>query len=1802
MTTRLDRLLSLLDSGATPAVRSTAARQIGGIQKQHPDELFNLINRVYEYLGKKSWDTRVAAAQAIEAICRQVDEWDPSGNDDVKPQDQDWLRFSQFNVDSVLKHGKKLLGSAGTEYDDGLQGLDAQARVAAQRAQVKKQLGLGAEFLDEDLLDDKDLGADDYVKPSVTPQKRKSVDSAEEEEEEPAIDMSKLSARERNRMKRRARMEGKKKKVDMGPKKKGTNGATEERQVDVTEQSSGAIVVETRKDMRAAFSMSAGSWVFESVAEVLTVDLFDARWETRHGAGMALRELFKQHGYGAGRVAGASREINGQRNQGFLEDMCVRLLCVFALDRFGDFVSDHVVAPVRETCAQALGVMSQFLEPSRMKELQGALLHLIERGEAGGVWEVRHAGLAGLRYVVAVRRDLAGQLGPAALDAALAGLRDNDDDVRGVSAATLGPLVDSVATFQPQRILDVVDGVWAALSGDDLAASVGGVMDLLAKLFAQPLVREAVADAARENPAQYAFSRLIPRLYPFLRHVLAGVRRAVVQALQTFAEITSDEGELWVDDTCLRLVMENLILEAHTDIHEASARLWRALLELLDRCNVCVDKVVSEDWVGVLFFLVSIPIGRQLPAELFKGTAGAGDAAMRQQDVGLVGRDAIVRCRVSVATALGQLAAAKWSSPEKQTKAFAFLKHALSSGWALKMQLAAIIVEEAAMTKTTEPLVEPAELDAVLSLATIHDAAAGIPPVRSACQALVEAMTHARIHAAPAQLPDPFTLRDAQAIVAIPFEAPVRSKLHDIRKRVQAVISEAEAHEQAVLGTVRAAAAAAVVATGQLPAKLNAIIRAVMASIRAEECQLLQTRAAWAAARMASLCYAAQPPRTAAADKLVANIAALACADPWTAPVFADRKQQRDAILLLEVVQHEQNDAQMLAAAQASAQQASNPRGSAAKKKQPADVVPLVPTLVLSEEQARDRAARITVRGAESTLAALARQFGPSLFNDVPRLWECVSGAPRAVYGDDVQETCADDILDAADKLLAADDTHSQAVIDALRVVQALAPALDSALHEQLLVLLRWAAASVACQFAAVRHVAARAVAAVAGVATAPAMLLFIRSILPRLRDTARAHRRQGTAEAVYYVVQRLDEQVLPYVPFLMVPVLGRMSDPNEQTRLVCTNCFAQLLKLVPLEADIPDPPEFPSELVAQRAHERQFLAQLLDPSRRESFKIPVLIKATLRKYQQEGVDWLAFLNKYELHGVLCDDMGLGKTLQTICIIASDHHLRRERFRETEGRAPDSQPLPSLVVCPPTLIGHWEQEICRYTDVLKPLCYAGSPNERRPLIPQIAANAADVVIMSYDVVRNDIELLSHQHWNYCVLDEGHCIKNTKTKLTLAVKRLHARRRLILSGTPVQNNVLELWSLFDFLMPGFLGTERQFNELYSKPILQSRDAKQMSQTQAAGESALKALHKQVLPFLLRRMKEDVLQDLPPKIIQDYYCDLSPLQKFLYEEFARSTVTGSLRKSLGIKEEDESTQIAANGDDKKQATHVFQALQYLRKLCNHPALVLTPKHPLYDQVTADLASRNADLHTLDIAPKLQALKELLNQCGIGIAEEEDSSTQMVSASHRVLIFCQHKEMIERIEQDLFTRSMPTVTYRRVDGTVEARRRQEIVTQFNADPSIDCLLLTTHVGGLGLNLTGADTVIFVEHDYNPAMDLQAMDRAHRLGQTRVVNVYRLITRNTLEEKIMNVQAFKLHVANSIVNQQNAGLASMNTNELLDLFDVSPPKNKSEKKEQQGPAKSISKALEGLEELWDTSQYDDEYNLDQFIESLDQ
>ena len=239
------------------------------------------------------------------------------------------------------------------------------------------------------------------------------------------------------------------------------------------------------------------------------------------------------------------------------------------------------------------------------------------------------------------------------------------------------------------------------------------------------------------------------------------------------------------------------------------------------------------------------------------------------------------------------------------------------------------------------------------------------------------------------------------------------------------------------------------------------------------------------------------------------------------------------------------------------------------------------------------------------------------------------------------------------------------------------------------------------------------------------------------------------------------------------------------------------------------------------------------------------------------------------------------------------------------------------------------------------------------------------------------------------------------------------------------------------------------------------------------------------------------------------------------------------------------------------------------------------------------------------KLMALKDLLNECGIGNIEENNGANEIdqnsVLNQHRVLIFCQLKSMIDIIENELL-KKMQNVTFLRLDGTVPAGERFGIVKKFNSDPSIDILLLTTQIGGLGLNLTGADTVIFVEHDWNPQKDLQAMDRAHRIGQTKVVNVYRLITKRTIEEKIMSLQRFKLGIANSVVNIENSNLSSMGTEQLMNMFNKDTPTTSEQKAKENsaGVSSSYAKLLENITEVWDETQYENEYNLNNFIKSL--
>lgn len=715
---------------------------------------------------------------------------------------------------------------------------------------------------------------------------------------------------------------------------------------------------------------------------------------------------------------------------------------------------------------------------------------------------------------------------------------------------------------------------------------------------------------------------------------------------------------------------------------------------------------------------------------------------------------------------------------------------------------------------------------------------------------------------------------------------------------------------------------------------------------------------------------------------------------------------------------------------------------------------------------------------------------------------------------------------------------------------------------------------------AAVQKSMAKTLASICKKDTKQFMSLVLGGLDELLKDGSPESSKFGGIVLLSQILGGVGMDVVPYVSLIVVYLMRRMSDHSPSIRSLASTCFANAVTLMPLAhgAPIPDTlSEVQKQMVLQDGN---FLEQLLNNENVQDYHLPFqLLTGTLRRYQQEGINWLAFLGRFGLHGVLADDMGLGKTIQSSAIMAAATQAQNVLYKGSKNSK--DAPKPSLVVCPATLVCHWPHEISKFVpeDILKPLRVHGKPPERRLQYDKVGPHS--VVIISYETLRTDVDILSKMKWLYVVLDEGHAIRNPTSKLAQAAQKLDGRHRLILSGTPIQNSIMEIWAMFEFLMPGYLGDRKAFNTKYGNSIEKARRNRKESAQDQESIIALQSLHKQIMPFILRRTKDQVLKDLPPKVLQDIMCDPSPLQTMLLNDFNGTGLVESL------------SSLESSPDSK---AHIFQELGYLRKLCSHPLFVLDGDKESHRRALMECvgvsdwdAAVKLVRDNLEHSPKLAALKELLHDCGIGQDEEE------IDAGHRVLVFAQTKAMLNLVESTVL--SPMKVSYLRIDGNVDAVERFNMVQKFNADPTIDVMLLTTSIGGLGLNLTAADTVIFMEHDWNPQKDLQAMDRAHRLGQKRSVNVYRLLVKDTLEESIMSLQRFKLDVAAAVVNADNMSMKEMDTGSLLDLFP-------SGKEEVDGAKKSNKKGLAGiladLPSLEETeAQYAQEFNFDSFKSS---
>eukprot|EP00177_Eucheuma_denticulatum_P003912 GFKZ01007074.1.p1 GENE.GFKZ01007074.1~~GFKZ01007074.1.p1 ORF type:complete len:1849 (+),score=239.07 GFKZ01007074.1:129-5675(+) len=1839
--TRLDGLLSLLDSGTNATVRRMAADQIGDLVAAHPSETRPILRRVRRLLRSTAWETRIAASQAIAAIAEHSPRFVPQATqaeEDLqlpkvenvvdsganvkkeaaisdaasgvfagpsKPR-YGGLTFAMLDLDRIMKGGAMLFGSSGDEYKD------AETNIAKQRAKLKADLGLDDRFSQGDVLGLKDEDLVAKNKPDNTSNGVPAVNVTATADVVAEMADQGMSARERNRRKREA-----KKRARMGGGDYGRSGKRPRANNSINSSGDGPEVFSLKEmtmptdeeDEEYEREFGVGHWDFQATCEVLKHALLEVRWEWRHGAAIGLRQILMKHATSAGRRTAG--RLGDEENASWLEDICCRLLCVLAMDRFGDFVGDAVVAPVREAAAMTLGASARAMAPEATRSLVSKIFLLLQT-DGSRQWEVRHAALLGARYVLAAKDEMAEELLGCSFQGIANGLRDQDDDVRAVAAEALLPVAPKLISFMPGHVSGLVTLLWDGLLDlDDISASTSSILRLLSEISSIPphsdcnalwLDPKALRDeddsdsehmedengggnAVESKNVVAILVELVPRLWCFLRHSSKTVRRASINLLETLATaFEEDELTIWVTpifSDLLSRLFRNVLLETERDTVETSRRVWMRILGAFGRNDVPSRSLVAtlHPLLGHWMYVASqesrteaalyddsqnkpkmTPAARRRRAAAARRAAKAKKARGTESIIPRTEHDGDttpasegpfdgVIMQQNAANALGYLAVF-WphGNPDLEQR----IVESLRSPFASARRLACDLCTQWASLSNSEAFVFPE---------SIHSALEKEATLQGDC-------VYAEVGASVGSF---FT--DSMAFLStVPVNVTgnvvdVASLKHACTEGKNKVLSRDVPSAAVYARSIKPHMSGLV--TGDTWEYVGSSLRnSGMQKRRMESLEALRMRI------LASIGYISsreEDARVALASSASAAVVTEAgCplpqkVGPFIKALMAAVKGSRNPHL-----QSQAAYALSFLAYRLSTRSADKPLSLMLKNlmkhltaEQEVSDEKIVSSMTSPVDMELNQTA-IARRGSLSAFRELCSRFNDRLFEALPWLWSRIATA-----------------ITTTDHVTSPNTEVNQAMV----ILRALVSHISDKLHIHVASLLPHLVDVCAAPHDVYSKHAPQCLSDVVAAIPGPGMQNVIQRLVPLLSGSQQdkegdTSSRRGVATALRSVVDRLGSDLIPYAAFLVVPMMTRMVDEDDIVREAAAGVFGTLVRLMPLEGGAPDDPDMSAAMAEERREARSFLGQLLGTEPRSHYHLPVEIGdgIKLRKYQQECLDWLAFLNRYELHGALCDDMGLGKTLMTLCMVTGDFASLRRKGSH----------LPSLVICPSTIVAHWVQEAERFFGHSLPsiLHYAGPPKLRARYRSHSVLSQSSLVVTSYDILGNDLRFFESVRWNYLVLDEGHVIKNPKTRIARAVRALSARHRLVLTGTPIQNSVLELWAMFDFLMPGFLGNEKSFKESYSKPIMASREGKCSEADQERGMVATEALHRQVLPFILRRLKDDVLSELPPKIMQDYYCSMTPIQMRLYEDFA-SELGGN---STG-----------GDGRQSRGETHVFTALSYMRRLCSHPKLVLTPSHPEYESVQQYLRDQGRTIDDIESSAKLVGLMNILRECGIGSGDPGAKD----SGGHRALIFAQLKDMLDLVENDLFRRYLPDVTYLRLDGSVEASKRQPIVTRFNADPTIDCLLLTTHVGGLGLNLTGADTVIFLEHDWNPTKDLQAMDRAHRMGQKRTVNVYRLITRGTLEEKIMGIQRFKTHIANTVVNRENSNLQSMNTDQLLDLFKVEDRDSSGQATTSNGDiaigtGKGMKAALAGLGELWEENQYEDEYNMQDFLDGM--
>jgi TATA-binding protein-associated factor len=1317
---------------------------------------------------------------------------------------------------------------------------------------------------------------------------------------------------------------------------------------------SGAAKLKERELAKSSDSLALASFIVpEEVAPWRRLITFlvkqceNERWEARHGALLAMKGLIEAVPWDC---------TNSDVLIGSFLESAFRVL---VLDRFNDFMSDRVMAPVREIAAQVVGLLLERAAGASFERVLGLVMELIQQED----WQLRHAGLLALRFATNRRNAIVAQLAPLLIDPMLGALDAEDDDVIAVAAEVILPAAGLVCEHSIESVGAILDRIWVLIESlNEISASIGCLLRLISAFYAVERVAQ-MRPLDKENR--------VALLFPLFRHGVVSVRLAIVEM---FADLLSfGRPRNWgvsLLGNLFQACFYSFAIETDEQVLNAVRyRLWVQILGHVEPEQVCAAAApLIVNWYKLLSSDVKDCNNLQ---------------AMRVFGTRAIAKLLLLWPKETFPHQVLALVKLLYSTSAKERLVGSLTMASLFGPMNCKVCIDSVVVA-AFCQKVQDSLM--CDWGSVLLMEDMDPQFELIG--REFGRLVVEANLHAM-----AAVNNPLHIKDVCSNLIATNVVGVLERCHRISGLVARWVSSCSARHCQVEGAAAVAWVCLLLASGNVVTENAVTERAFF---------LLQ--------------------------KAIASEA-----DPHY------QKEWANGMVI------------MLLSSDASMRERCAPhvlREFASILVRDRSYTPLAGTLAHEEEE-EERNDNYAVAVASSTdddkvvdLAEVARLSVSAFFNAL---------GERLGHGILLRESVLSCLwIDIAEAL--KEMAPLQQKIDALRIVQVLVSAIPLACIGKegcfvacvsvLELLCSSMALTAGCW--EVQSVLGEGVAAVARLFPTQVLRYLCLHVLPKSQDgSLNQTGNVALIASIHRVLQELHMLACPFLAFMVVPVLGAMSHRDAVVRRVAASAFAEIVSLMPLEAGTPDPVGFGEELSERRASERVFIQQLLggEPPRIDLGKLGLMGGLQLRPYQQAGIAWLCFLARYQLHGILADDMGLGKTVQALCAVAQS--------------LPNARNRPSLIVCPSSLVHHWMHEATTLFNVFVPIAYEGTLKERKELSAK-ELRKHNLIVASYETLRKDFAKFEDIEFLYCVLDEGHIIRNPASLATLACKSVRAAHRLILSGTPLQNDVVELWSLFDFLTPGYLGSQAEFRKAYGKFITASKDAKAKRIVRERGTLALEALHRQVLPFIMRRTKESVLKDLPPKVIQDFCCDMSPLQSMLYDDLANTDQV----------------------EGKKQQ-HTFQALQQLRKLCNHPNMIIASCSASEKQKANAFLSAN--LLPLDDAchsGKLLALEELLHSCGLGLAEED----QVEATMHRVLIFCQITASIDLIENLLLKKRMSKVTYVRLDGSVPQQDRFAMVKRFNSDPTIDLMLLTVKVGGLGLNLTGADTVIFFEHDWNP------------------------------------------------------------------------------------------------------------------------